>query len=296
MRRIFSILIGVWIVCGAVSAANKALVIGIGEYPAENGWNRISGDKDVEYVIKTLEANGYAKSDIVTLVNAEATKKNIVSSFNNLIFTCRKGDNVYVHYSGHGQLVTDLNGDEQSGYDEAWVPYDAALAYQPGVYEGENHLLDDEINIILHKLSKKIGAVGRLTVVSDACHSGGVTCDVNEYNPDIAVGDTTIYRGANSIFVMPQNGSEHFKTMQKPVSESWVAISACQYYQSNKECVKIRCGSLTYALYLLRDKLSSISVNTLVPKLKENVSVMANTKRQDPCADAPDYLKNKPIF
>lgn len=294
--RIFNlVVVCLWLACGTVCAASRALVIGIGEYPAESGWGRISGDKDVPYVVKTLEANGYAKSDIVTLINAAATRENIIRAFNNLIFTCRKGDNVYIHYSGHGQLVTDLNGDDQSGYDEAWVPYDAAMAYVPGVYEGERHLLDDEINIMLHKLTKKIGDTGRLTVVSDACHSGGITCDVSDY-AESNIGDTVVYRGANSIFTMPQNGSEHFIKMQKPVSESWIAISACMYYQNNKECVKIRCGSLTYALYMLRDKLGAISVETLMPLLKDNISVMANTKRQDPCADAPKYLMNKPIL
>lgn len=294
--RIFNlVVVCLWLACGTVCAASRALVIGIGEYPAEKGWSKISGDKDVPYVVKTLEANGYTKSDIVTLINAAATRENIVRAFNNLIFTCRKGDNVYIHYSGHGQLVTDLNGDEQSGYDEAWVPYDAAMAYVPGVYEGERHLLDDEINIMLHKLTKRIGDTGRLTVVSDACHSGGITCDVSDY-AESNIGDTVVYRGANSIFTMPQNGSEHFIKMQKPVAESWIAISACMYYQNNKECVKIRCGSLTYALYMLRDKLGAISVETLMPLLKDNISVMANTKRQDPCADAPKYLMNKPIL
>lgn len=104
----------------------RALVIGLGEQEDKN-WTKINGDKDVPYVIEMLERSGYR--DIVTLVNRQATKAGIVSAFSVMAGKCQKGDVVYVHFSGHGQLVTDINGDEEDTWDESWIPYDAYLKY-----------------------------------------------------------------------------------------------------------------------------------------------------------------------
>ncbi len=47
----------------------------------------------------------------------------MVKAFKRLAARCRRGDIVYVHYSGHGQLMTDLDGDEAlrwNGRHSAW--------------------------------------------------------------------------------------------------------------------------------------------------------------------------------
>ena len=106
----------------------RALVFGIGEYE-DKSWNKINGDKDVDYAVEMLKVMGY--TDIVTFKNSEATKVAMVEAFESLAKRCGEGDVVYIHYSGHGQMITDLNGDESfkwSGkhamWDESWVPYD----------------------------------------------------------------------------------------------------------------------------------------------------------------------------
>jgi len=277
-----------------VFSENRALVIGIGAYPEGSGWNTISGDKDVSYVLQTLQANGYRKENITTLVNSAATYNNIKVAIADLAAECSKGDNVYIHYSGHGQRITDFNGDEKTGFDECWIPYDAHLMYEPGQYEGEKHLVDDELNALLYLVRGRIGAKGTLIVVSDACHSGGNTASVNRY--DVAASDTVIFRGADRNFTVPLNADTRLKDIPKPQKEDWVAIAACQYFQRNKECVAVRCGSLTYALYLDRDKLRFIGVNSLIPQLKESISAVAKTQTQDPVASGPSAMLYLPIF
>lgn len=216
----------------------RALVIGIGEQ-ADKSWAKINGDKDVPYVQMMLLKAGY--KDVQTLVNNQATKTGIVSAFKKLTSKCMPGDMVYIHFSGHGQLVTDVNGDEDDGWDEAWIPYDAYLRYDANRYKGENHLIDDEINLLLTNIRNKIGSTGALLVVVDACHSGD-----SARGKDI--GETV--RGVKDEFVIP--GSHHGKA--KKATERWLTLSACKDYQLNQEMKSPRVGKLTYALYSISEK------------------------------------------
>ena len=108
--------------CLAFAGERRALVIGIGTYE-EPAWDRINGDKDVALVVDVLRRNGY--SEITTLVGSQATKQAIVGRFEALARACGKGDTVCIHFSGHGQRMTDIDGDEDDGWDESWIPYDA---------------------------------------------------------------------------------------------------------------------------------------------------------------------------
>ena len=146
------------------SSKKKALVIGIGEQK-DKSWAKINGDKDVPYVKDMLKNFGY--DDIRTLVNRQATKAGIVTAFKSLASDCNKGDIVYVHFSGHGQQVTDVNGDEEDGLDESWIPYDAYLNYGAND-KGEKHLIDDEIFKYLCAIVDKIGEEGKLMVLTPA--------------------------------------------------------------------------------------------------------------------------------
>ena len=61
------------------------------------------------------------------------------------------------------------------GFDEALVPYDASSFYTKDKYKGENHLIDDELGQLLHRLRQKVGNTGDIIVTIDACHSGTAT-------------------------------------------------------------------------------------------------------------------------
>lgn len=123
MSRINIVLIlSFFLSVSATAQTRRALVIGIGEQQDKN-WAKINGDKDVLYVQQLLTSTGY--KDVRTIVNQQASKIGIVSAFKKLASQCSVGDVVYVHFSGYEQLVTDINGDEYDGWDEAWIPYDA---------------------------------------------------------------------------------------------------------------------------------------------------------------------------
>lgn len=201
----------------------RALLIGIGEYPPGSEWTLVHGNNDVRIIREFLLGLGLRGECIETITNEKATKKGILSALERLTKIAGKGDAVYIHFSGHGQQVTDLDGDEEDGFDEAWVPYDAWKKYVAGVYEGENHIIDDEINVCLKKLRAKVGAKGRITLVSDACHSGSGSRGLE---------DDEYFRGTDEKFILP---SRVARKSGRSNTVEWLFIGACKSYQTNYE-------------------------------------------------------------
>ena len=222
----------------AQAQTKRALVIGIGEQ-VDSAWNKINGDKDVQYVLEILNDANYEQ--IITCVNEDATKVGIVSAFQALTESCQPNDIVYIHYSGHGQQMKDISSDETDALDECWIPYDA-YRKPNDTYRGEKHLVDDEVNILLSNIRNKIGAGGKMLVVVDACHSG-----------DATRGQGETVRGVEDIFEAvkswlgfssnEENSNIHSK------AERWITLSACESDQVNIEMKNPIVGKLTYAIY-----------------------------------------------
>lgn len=241
MKRIIALFILGLLVCQgmAFGQSKRALVIGLGKQE-DPSWGKINGDKDVAYIQKMLKKAGY--NEIRTLMNEQATKTRIVTAFNSLTNRCRVGDVVYIHFSGHGQQVTDVNGDEKSdSLDESWIPYDAYLSYGEKD-RGEKHLIDDELNVLLTAIKNKIGNQGKMLVVVDACHSG----DSSRGDED----DDVVTRGVWNDFVIPHKK----KGKSKKSPERWLTLSACMDFQLNQEIKNPQVGKLTYALYKMAQK------------------------------------------
>ena len=263
MKWTFNILFVLLLSVSISAQTKRALVIGIGEQ-ADKSWAKINGDKDVPLVQQMLLKVGY--TDIRILVNKQATKAGIVSAIKKLTAQCVAGDIVYVQFSGHGQQVTDVNGDEADGWDEAWIPYDAYLRYDEKRYKGEKHLIDDELNTLLTAIRNKIGDSGKLLVVVDACHSG----DSSRGN-DI---DETV-RGVKDEFIIPVKRKE--TALKAP--ERWLTLSACKDYQLNQEMKSPKAGKLTYALYTLSEK-GSVTIEAVQMFMQRNRGRYAQTPIQ----------------
>ena len=265
MNRILTIISALLVFLSVQLSAQtkRALVIGLGEQ-ADKSWAKINGDKDVPLVQQMLQKVGY--TDIRTLVNKQATKAGIVTAFKKLTAQCAAGDIVYIHFSGHGQQVTDVNGDEgkKDGWDEAWVPYDAYLKYGRKD-RGEKHLIDDEINVLLMDIRNRIGDNGKLLVVVDACHSG-----------DSSRGDENeVIRGVKDEFIIPIK--KKGKTVKAP--ERWITLSACKDYQLNQEMKNPKAGKLTYALYTLSE-IGSVTIESVLSFMQRNRGRYAQTPVQ----------------
>ena len=205
-----------------------ALVIGIGHYPQESGWQTIHGDIDADSISVMLWNAGYDNVNI--LKNSAATKSAIVQAFRLLARQASVGDIVYVHFSGHGQQMIDLNGDEPDNRDESWIPYDAYKQPNPND-RGEKHLVDDQIGLLLDSVYAKVGESGRIVVVADACHSGTSTRG------------WFFRRGTRQTF--PYQNSLAVKSS---ANHPWLLISACRDDQLNSELRKPAMGLLSFAI------------------------------------------------
>lgn len=221
------------------AAVHRALIFGLGKYE-DTAWSKIHGDKDVFYINQMLTRCGF--TDVVTLKNEKATKQGMVNAFIALTNRCRKGDVVYIHYSGHGQLMTDLDGDESmrtsqrhGQWDEAWIPFDAYMTYCDKD-RGEKHLCDDEVEFYLSSIRQKVGKTGKIYVIIDSCHSGDATCGDEE----------ECVRGVDKTFdiPIPVNGN----SVTEVRKEQWLTVSACRPYQLAMEMKDLNIGKLTYAV------------------------------------------------
>lgn len=251
------------------SPIKHALVIGIGKYQ-DVSWCEIHGNRDVPIVKQMLNNCGFA--NIYTLTNTEATKAKILSMLSELGNQCNTGDIVYIHFSGHGQQITDVDGDEDDGWDEAWIPYDAQMAYSES-YKGENHLTDDEIGQWLSRIKSRIGDEGKLLVVVDACHSGDSSRD--------EAGDEVCIRGAKDDFVIP------LKVTPKRISklkEDWLSLTACKDFQVNCEVRTANgnyYGMLSYALCHMAEDMGGIDNKKIMMQLQKFVNKQRSKLPQD---------------
>ena len=283
----------------SVTAQTKrALVIGLGEQQ-DKAWNKINGDKDVPLVQAMLKNAGF--KSVMTLVNRQATKTGIVGAFKRMTASCKYGDVVYIHYSGHGQQMTDVHNDERDGLDECWIPYDACRKAS-ATYHGERHLTDDELNVYLNAIRNKIGAKGKLLVVIDACHSGDGTRGDDE---DIVRGvedtlkvDSLNARGlyetfeAIKSFFMGDNGKEKIiNAKAKPLAERWITISACRSDQVNIEMKKPAVGKLTYALWKELKNCDKVNNDEFMRRIRKFVNRNTGSRPQQPEMTGEDINK-----
>lgn len=283
----------------SVTAQTKrALIIGLGEQQ-DKAWNKINGDKDVPLVQVMLKYAGF--KSVMTLVNRQATKVGIVGALKRMMASCKHGDVVYIHYSGHGQQMTDVHNDEKDGLDECWIPYDACRKAS-ATYHGEKHLTDDELNVYLNAIRNKIGAKGKLLVVIDACHSGdgtrGEDDDIVRGVEDTLVVDSQNARGlyetfeAIKSFFMGDNSKENFiNTKAKPLAERWITISACRSDQVNVEMKSPAVGKLTYALWKELKNRDKVNNDEFIRRIRKFVNRNTSSRPQQPEMTGEDIGK-----
>lgn len=216
--------------------SKRALLVGISHYSTNSAtqWTDIHGANDVELIAATLKSQRFS---IAKVTNKQATAKRIRKELTSLVRSCRAGDVVYIHFSGHGQPFEDKSGDENDGWDESIIPYDANKAYSKGRYEGSNHILDDELYGYFDKIRTKIGAKGFLCVVIDACHAGGSSRgDELEEDEEIIIRGTRDAFSPNGKIYRPRvNTNGHFVIKSGGAQGDILILEACRSYQSNYE-------------------------------------------------------------
>lgn len=143
----------------AQGARLKALLVGINAYPSPK--DRLAGCvNDCLFLKKILIGRyGFRDTDIVTLLDSEATGRKILETFAmHLAKGTNPGDTAVLYFCGHGFRVADRDGDEPDGQDESIAPWD---------YERNGLLTDDLLDRYFATLQGRT-----FFCVIDSCFSG----------------------------------------------------------------------------------------------------------------------------
>ncbi|MBR4389254.1 MAG: caspase family protein [Prevotella sp.] len=249
MKKTFIALLAVALALPVTSNAQRkrAFMVGISTYDSSvTGWDEIHGAEDVYLLRPELENQGF---QVTALVNEEATHDNILAAMDQFAKDSKKGDVVYLHFSCHGQPVEDgLNGnqlDEADGWDEALIPIDAGSQYRAGVYVGDKHILDDDLNVFFEGLRSKVGSTGAVYVAFDACHSGTMSRDL-----DFATvrGTSDGFTASGKRFRPPFEDTKHYQITSSVEQAPILFLEACRARERNTELLidGVEYGSVTY--------------------------------------------------
>lgn len=163
----FALFLSTWLAAVATVAEvpkRHALLIAINDYKSSEFGDLRGALNDIELIRQVLTTRfGFSEENVRTVTDADATRVGILHALEDFVAQAGPEDQVYVHYSGHGSQVKDLNGDESDGLDETLVPHD-------GRTEGIADITDDELGAALSQLR-----TSDALIVLDSCHSGTAT-------------------------------------------------------------------------------------------------------------------------
>lgn len=279
-KLIITVVIIVLLGCQSLTAETKrALLVGISDYgnakEDPNKWANISGANDIMLLSPLLSEHGYT---VTSLVDSQATHAGITKALEKLAKESKKGDLVYIHFSMHGQPFEDLNGDEEDGWDEALIPVDAEMLYTEGVYEGQNHLLDDELEVYFNNIRCKLGPDGQLLVILDACHSGTASRGDDDHIRGTRVGFTR--SGKDYTPDRTQETNDYFTVASAKGQSPVTFIEACRSYQVNREVRDVETntwyGSLSFYIAQSMKDNKTVGSDEWVEAIKTG---MANNRR-----------------
>ena len=237
-----------------------ALLVGINYRGTENELNGCYNDVvNVSQYLRSVL--GYAPGAISVLTDGNRgsafpasvapTRQNILAGMAALVAGMVAGDEAVFHYSGHGTLVRDTNGDEATGLDSCLCPLD----YNAPASTGGGVVTDDEIRALL---VNKVPRGARLYLILDCCHNG-TGCDIRFKYVDF------------SILLRPPSArtAPLWRTQQKAFADGKYTetagevfmISGCRDEQTSADAYinNAFAGALTYAVFaILRANQASI--------------------------------------
>ncbi|MBD2340831.1 caspase family protein [Calothrix sp. FACHB-156] len=146
-----------------------ALLVGINEYKGIPELYGCVNDVQLQREL-LIHRFGFNPQDILTLTDQQATRKGMLSAFEeHLIKQAKPGDVVVFHFSGHGSRVRDRDRDTEDGLNSTLVPIDGNLP--PGYPQqgGQvQHIMGHTLFLLMSALQTE-----NVTVVLDSCHAGG---------------------------------------------------------------------------------------------------------------------------
>ena len=156
----------------------RAVLVGVGDYLYLDA--DLQGPvNEVGLMADTLMLRGVDAAEITVLSDPSArtptgvarhnpTRAMILTALDDALAASIQGDTIVFYFSGHGAQAPDINGDENGGMDEIFLPSDTR-GWNGGTGIVENAIVDDEIGAFATRAAAKgVALIGIL----DACFSG----------------------------------------------------------------------------------------------------------------------------
>lgn len=143
----------------AYDPLKKALLVGINYQGTSSQLRGCVNDVNDLKNMLTSKYN-YSSSNILTLTDSQATKKNIMTRLTQLLQSSQSGETLFFSFSGHGYFWNDIyKKDEIDGKDELIVTVDNYA------------IVDDELKYVIDTYLKE-----NVTLITlfDNCHSGTI--------------------------------------------------------------------------------------------------------------------------
>ena len=179
------------------------------------------------------------------------TRQNILAGMTALVAGMVAGDEAVFHYSGHGSLVRDTNGDEVTGLDSCICPLD----YNAPASSGGGVVTDDELRALL---VDQVPRGARLYVILDCCHNG-TGCDIRYKYEDFSLLLRPPSARTAPLWLTRQKAFVQGKYTE--TAGEVFMISGCRDEQTSADAYIDRAfaGALTYAVFsILRANNASI--------------------------------------
>jgi metacaspase-1 len=151
-------------------ARGISLHVGLNEVDTSHydGWDGALAacEFDANDMQSIAESRGFETS---TLLTKDASADAVTAAIESAARALDSGDFFFMTYSGHGGQVPDKNDEEEEDRsDETWVLYD-------------RQLMDDELYALWARFKPGV----RIFTLSDSCHSGSVTRNIEDDVPDV---------------------------------------------------------------------------------------------------------------
>lgn len=163
---------------GNVLAMDRALLVGVSDYPLLPGKRLAGPANDLRLMNATLGRLGWQAPQITVLSDAGGpalwpTRAHILAALARLAEQAQPGDWMVVYFSGHGSQVpqpanTPAKLREPDGLDEVFLPRDTS-AWDPSQRIVVGAITDDEMNAAIARITAK-GA--QVWAIFDTCHAG----------------------------------------------------------------------------------------------------------------------------
>jgi len=152
----------------------RALIVAL-DYTYSPG-HELTCTKDAQVMIRMCERAGVQDLTVVTDKHLGdpgfPTRARLLQGIREVGRRCEPGDWFVWFFAGHGVNVPDYTGDEQDGFDEAFVTPD-----EEGRLSERAVLVDDDF---ARALDRYTGEDARILCICDCCHSGTI-CDIDSF-------------------------------------------------------------------------------------------------------------------